>query len=60
MRIVMNNVFSEPEKMGTDPSCRFREIRKNRLAPTHFTSEKWRHRVEGWKLFSTQTTASDF
>jgi len=29
------------KKIGTDPSCRFREKRKNRLTTTHSNSKKW-------------------
>jgi len=43
MQIVMNKYFRilNPEKeFGTDPFCRFREKRENRLTSTHFNSEK--------------------
>jgi len=46
MQFVKNNCFLlNPEKnFDVDPSCRFREKRKKRT----MTSEKWRHRAEGY------------
>jgi len=42
LQIVMNKWFllNREKKIGTDPSCRFREKRT-------FNSENWRHRAEG-------------
>jgi len=45
MQVVINKCFllNSEKKFGSDPSCRFREKRKN----CTFNSEKWRHRAEG-------------
>jgi len=47
---VMNKLVFSPKpwkKISTNPSCHFREKRKNRLILTHFIPKKWRHRTEG-------------
>jgi len=45
MQIGMNKGFFPKswKKIGADPSCRFREKRRN----AHFNYEKWHHRAEG-------------
>jgi len=46
MQVVMNKriLLNPGKKLSADPSCSFREKRKN----PQFNSEKWRHRAEGW------------
>jgi len=39
-------LLNSEKQIGTDPSCRFWEKRKNHWTPTHSNSKKWRHRAE--------------